>query len=273
MTPFLLAFTGTCLRRWIFLLTLAGAFGGLALAADAPGRREWKVDGVTRTGLVHAPATARSQPTPVVFAFHGHGGTMQNAARSFSIHTHWPEAIVVYLQGVPTPGQLTDPEGKRAGWQARAGDHGDRDLKCFDTVLRELRSQLRVDDRRIYATGHSNGGGFTYLLWATRGDTFAALAPSAAVGKFTRNDLKPKPVLHIAGQKDQLVKFAWQEAMIAVLKNVNQCGAGEPWDRDCTRYASPLGTPVVTMIHAGAHGYPPAAPPLIVKFFKQHAQP
>ena len=71
MTPFLLAFTGTCLRRWIFLLTLVGALGGLASAADAPVRREWKVDGVTRTGLVYTPATAKSQPTPVVFAFHG----------------------------------------------------------------------------------------------------------------------------------------------------------------------------------------------------------
>ncbi|MFY8056754.1 MAG: hypothetical protein ACOVRM_03375, partial [Planctomycetaceae bacterium] len=59
------------------------------------------------------------------------------------------------------------------GWQKSAGDQQDRDLKFFDVVLQSLRSEYRVDDRRIYATGHSNGGGFTYLLWSERSAVFA----------------------------------------------------------------------------------------------------
>ena len=71
----------------------------------------------------------------------------------------------------------------------------------------------KVDEKRIYSTGHSNGGAFTYLLWAERGDVFAAMAPSAAVRrKFDR--LKPKPVMHLAGEKDALVKYQWQELMM-----------------------------------------------------------
>ena len=46
-------------------------------------------------------------------------------------------------------------------------------------MLARLKTDYKVDDKRIYSTGHSNGGGFTYLLWAARGDVFAAFAPSA----------------------------------------------------------------------------------------------
>ncbi|MBI5691600.1 MAG: esterase [Verrucomicrobia bacterium] len=205
-----------------------------------------------------------------MFVFHGHGGSMRNVARTFSLHTHWPEAIVVYLQGLNTPGRLTDPEGKKPGWQHSAGAQGDRDLKLFDVVLAGLRRELKVDDRWIYSTGHSNGGGFTYLLWAERGDVLAAVAPSAAAARVTRESLRPKPVMHLAGEKDALVKFAWQQETMLALRRLNQCEAGKPWAPHCTLYPSPNGTPVVTLVHPGAHGFPADAPPLIVKFFKEH---
>ncbi len=254
----------------LWFATVAGVF-----AADALTRREWKVDSVVREALVYVPPQARTSAVPVVFAFHGHGGTMHNAARSFSYHTCWPEAMVVYMQGLNTPGRLTDPEGKKPGWQAGVGDQGDRDLKFFDAVLASLKSDYRVDEKRLYATGHSNGGGFTYLLWAARGDRFAAFAPSAAAAARTLPQLKPKPVLHAAGQNDTLVKFAWQQQMMAALRNLNQCREGQPWEgeKGCTLYPSKLGAPVVTFIHPGTHQFPATAPAIIVKFFQQHAQP
>jgi polyhydroxybutyrate depolymerase len=256
------------------------AFAGLTLAlcaaassgAAEPARREWTIEGVAREGLVYAPAQATTQPSPVVFIFHGHGGTMRNAARQFDLPSLWPEAIVVCLQGLNTPGRLTDPGGKKPGWQHAAGDHGDRDLKFFDAVLAGLRRDYRVDDRRIYSTGHSNGGGFTYLLWATRGDVFAAMAPSAAVARVVQGTLKPKPVMHLAGEKDELVKFAWQKQTIAALKTLNQCGPGRAWAAQCTLHESALGAPVVTMIHPGTHAFPRTAPALIVKFFKEQTK-
>ena len=200
---------------------------------------------------------------------------MRNAARSFHLHTLWPEALVVYPQGLDTPGRLTDPEGKRPGWQAAMGHQGDRDLKFFDAVLTSLRLDYQVDARRIYATGHSNGGGFTYLLWAVRGDRFAALAPSAAVGVVTLQRLTPRPVLHLAGEKDALVQFEWQQRTMEALRRINQCGEGRPWrgEAGCTWYPSRVGADVVTYIHHGGHAFPIAGLELIVKFFKQHALP
>ncbi len=248
---------------------------GAARAADMLARRQWTVDGVVREALVYAPPSARTNAAPVVFAFHGHGGSMQNAARMFSFHTHWPEAIVVYMQGLNTPGRLTDPDGKKPGWQSDVGNQGDRDLKFFDAVLASLHQDYKVDANRIYATGHSNGGGFTYLLWAARGKLFAAFAPSAAAAARTRSQLSAKPVLHVAGTNDTLVKFEWQQQTMAALRKLNQCGDGQPWEGEkyCTLYPSKLDAPVVTLIHPGPHLFPAGAAASIVKFFKQHSLP
>jgi len=242
-------------------------------------RREWTIDGTAREALLHLPPAAKTTPSPVVFAFHGHGGTMQRAAAMFDYHRAWPEAIVVYMQGLNTPSQLVDPEGKRPGWQNLPGLHGDRDLKFFDAVLAEIKAENKVDEKRIYSTGHSNGGGFTYLLWRTRGDVFAAVAPSAAAGSgnaWTTHlaALKPKPALHLAGEKDDLVKYEWQQRGMEALKKLNGCDeTGVEWAKNCTLYPSKTGTPVVTLIHPGAHNFPPEAPALFVKFFKEHAKP
>jgi len=242
-------------------------------AADDPARLEWNVEGVTREALVHAPAAAKSTPSPVVFCFHGHGGRMKHAAATFAYHTHWPQAIAVYMQGLNTPGVLTDPEGKKPGWQKTFGDQGDRDLKFFDAVLATLKKDYKVDDARVYATGHSNGGGFTYLLWAARGEVLAAVAPCAAAAKPEfKQHLKPKPVLHMAGENDPLVRFAWQQRTIDELRKINSCGEGQPCGEHGTLYPSPIGTPVVTYIHPGGHELPKNVPPVIVKFFQEHVR-
>jgi polyhydroxybutyrate depolymerase len=259
----------------MLLATAGAAHGHLPKAADAPTLqpRSWTLDGVEREALLAIPPTAKTAATPVVFVFHGHGGRSRNVARTFALHTHWPEAIVVYPQGLNTPGQLTDKEGKLPGWQSAKGNQGDRDLKFFDHVLASLKADYQVDDRRLYATGHSNGGGFTYLLWATRGDVLSAVAPSSAVAARVMNDLKPKPVMHIAGETDPLVKFAWQKATIDRLRQINHCEEqGQEWAKFCTLYPSREGTPVVALIHPGNHKFYAEAPPLIVRFFQAHAK-
>lgn len=261
--------------RLIMLAVLALRFspsGYLDLHAAELTSRSWQVGSDTREALVHIPDDARSTPAPVVFAFHGHGGTMRNASRTFRIHELWPEAICVYMQGLNTPGQLTDPEGKRPGWQKALGDQQDRDLKFFDVVLESLRQDAKVDETQIFATGHSNGGGFTYLLAATRGDKLAAIAPSAAIAAKGRVNFKAKPTFHLMGSNDPLVKTSWQETMVERLKQLNQCDTEpQPWAMGAGKlFRSKSHTPVVVFIHEQGHKFPDNGAQLIVKFFKEH---
>jgi polyhydroxybutyrate depolymerase len=263
----------TDIRRSLCLAAVL-LFACASVDAGEPVLKQWKVDGVEREALIYAPATAAKEPAPVVFAFHGHGGRMRHTAVVFGYQKHWPEAIVVYMQGLNTPGAFTDFEGKEPGWQRVFGQEKDRDLKFFDAVLATLKQDFKIDEKRIYATGHSNGGAFTYFLWAARGDVFAAVAPCAAMtGRGLRQHFKPKPVFHLAGEKDTLVKYAWQQKTIEAVRRINQCGEGKPWAKHCTLYPSKTDTPVVTCIHPGGHELPGEVPPLIVKFFKEHVKP
>jgi len=248
------------LLSWLLLLPVA------AVAGDSI---DLKIDGIARTALVYAPVAAKTNPTPLVFVFHGHGGSARQAAVSFAMEKQWPEAIVVYPQGLDTPGQLTDHDGNRPGWQGLMGDQGDRDLKFFDALLAQLEKDYKVDAKRIYCTGHSNGGGFTYLLWEARPDVFAAVAPSAAAAKFA-GQLKPKPVMICGGENDPLVKPAWQQMTMNVIRRGNGCSlTGKPWDQKCTIYSSDKGTPLVTFFYPGGHELNPGSPALIAKFFKE----
>lgn len=246
----------------------------LSLApAQQPASRTWDVDGMKREALVCEPAKKTTGRVALVFDFHGHGGTARNAARVHHLHEAWPEALVVYPQGLNTPGRLTDPDGKRPGWQSGPGDQGDRDLKFFDAMMASLKQDYSVDENRIYVTGHSNGGAFTYLLWAQRGDAFAAFAPvAAAAGQYFR-DAKPRPLFHAASEKDPLVTFAMQQRTLDRVKKLNGCDErGEDWAKGCLRYQSKTGTPVVVYLHDEGHKYPEPAPALIVKFFQEQTK-
>ncbi|MBE7537459.1 MAG: prolyl oligopeptidase family serine peptidase [Opitutaceae bacterium] len=237
--------------------------------------RTWVVDGAEREALIALPDSKGDGSHPLVFVFHGHGGTMRHAMLSMGVNKLWPESIVVYPQGLPTPGAITDPEGRRAGWQKTAGDQGDRDLKFVDAMMATIMKEYPVDSHRVFATGHSNGGAFTYLLWAERPSDFAAFAPSSGLlGKGARFPTEPRPILHIAGRTDELVKFEWQERMIAFDLRTNQCSQdGTPWPKggkEAEIHRSKVGAPVVTWMHPGGHRYPDGALKAVVAFFKSY---
>ena len=151
-----------CLRvALLVLVTLAlSAAGGAPDERPPAVTRTWTIDGVERTAIVHLPAKSAVR-SPLILAFHGHGGRAARVERSMDFQSHWPEAVVVYPQGLPTR-SARDPEGDRAGWQNRVGEEGDRDIAFVDRVVESLRNEGWVDDARVFATGHSNGGGFSF---------------------------------------------------------------------------------------------------------------
>lgn len=242
--------------------------------ADEPAPTTFTIGAVQREAIIFAPSansTAASAPAPVVFAFHGHGGNMHSAARRFAFQDHWPEAVVVYMQGLPTPSKI-DKEGKEPGWQHFNGQLANRDLKFFDQVLAYVRTNYRVDDKRIYVTGFSNGGAFTYFLWANRPTVFAAVAPMAGLPWPTERPTVPKPAFIVAGQADNLVPIQSQESMIALVRELDKAAASKPQPQNdgTVLYESSIGAPLITLIHPGGHELPPGATKLIVDFFQQH---
>jgi polyhydroxybutyrate depolymerase len=251
---------------WWLLLVMAVSVHGAETGKLV--RRTWNVAGVVREALVFGGSDEPAKPRPLVIVFHGHGGTMKSVAQAFRIHELWPEALVVYPQGLPTAGRLVDREGKFPGWQMDAGDHGDRDLKFFDVVVEQLQREGRVDPARIFVTGHSNGGAFIYLLWAQRGERIAAYASSAAAWFGPYKGLRPARFLMLAGEKDDLVKYAWQRRTFEGLCKHFSCAPVRREASGCLVAEASSGTQIVAYVHPGAHQFPAEAPALIVKFFR-----
>jgi polyhydroxybutyrate depolymerase len=234
---------------------------------------EWDVDGTKRTGIVCTPEATGHQPAagwPAVFVFHGHGGSARQIRRQFKTDTLWPDAVVVYLQGLPTVGQLTDKDGEKPGWDSIDGSDKNKDVRFFDVVLKDLIDHQHIDPKRVFSTGHSNGGGFSFTLWAYRGDTLAAIASSSAVASQKEIPLlKPKPAMMSSGRNDPLVKFEWQTKMADRLKTLNGItGDGKAWGTDGTWYSSDNKTPLATIVYDGGHPPPADIGQRVVDFFK-----
>jgi hypothetical protein len=79
--------------------------------------------------------------------------------------------------------------------------------------------------------------------------------------------------MQTSGEHDPLIPFADQTAAMATARQVDGAtGAGQPCGPGCTRYPSAGATPVVTIIHAGGHIYPPGLSARIVAFFKNQVR-
>ena len=258
---------------WIASIFVA-VIAVFTVAAAAQGTEmTWTVDGVERVALVYAPAAPSAKPPPLVFVFHGHGGTMRTAFQGLHIHTEWPEAIVVYPQGLRTVSAI-DPQGVRSGWQTHSGQNGNRDLKFFDAMLTGLRKKFAIDDQRIYSTGFSNGAVFSYLLWAERGGTLAAFGICAGRVPASAHLTVPRAVIVIGGKSDPILPFSYQEQSIEDARQTDRAtGPGQDCGPGCTLYPSASHTPVVTRIHPGGHVFPPWASSAIVEFFQAHKHP
>jgi poly(3-hydroxybutyrate) depolymerase len=238
----------------------------------------WTVEGTTREALVHPPSGG-SGASPIIFAFHGHGGTDSGFAEK-GFELSWPEAIVVYPQGLPTIRSMGS-KCLQSGWQHIVGETNcsngivDQDITFFDTMLNTLKRKFNADSNFVFVHGWSNGGEFVYdVLWTARADKLAALAPAADT-LHTINGKEPIPVIQIGGKSDSLVPFNEQQHDVREDRTLNQCSStGTTWATGpdkllATHYASHINAPVVFLQYNGGHTYPSTVPPLIMKFFKE----
>src|SRR5690242_19190536 len=86
-------------------------FSPAPAAAQRAELKTWLIDGATRRAFVYAPARqVAGAAVPVVLSFHGHGDNIENFQHT-DMHAAWPEAVVVYVQGLPSRRDGLD------GWQ------------------------------------------------------------------------------------------------------------------------------------------------------------
>jgi polyhydroxybutyrate depolymerase len=188
------------------IVLLALAFAALASGPAQAGVSEHVVvsGGLVRTYRLYTPpGLDEARPVPVVLVFHGFGQSVPGAVRMsrFDGLARDQGFLAVYPYSV---GPGWNAEGCCGGAARLDVD----DVAFVDDLLADLRRTYRLDRRRTYATGISNGGIFAYHLACHRARTFAAVAPVAATMFEPCRPSARVSVIHVHGLEDRLVPFA-----------------------------------------------------------------
>jgi len=172
-------------------------------AARADVLRTIDVGGVDRGYLLHLPESRPEGPVPLVLAFHGGGGS----ATAFRNVTGLDDAADRLGFAVAF---LDAGDGTWGTFRSTTGDPAD-DLAFVDALVDHLADAHGLDASRVFATGLSNGGEFSFLLGLARPGTVAAVAP---VGMHLTPDLidntdaeTPVSVINLVGHDDPLVPY------------------------------------------------------------------
>jgi len=230
------------------------------------------VDGIERTALVFPGRRALNTPSPLILAFHGFSGSSRSMA-STRLHVAWPEATVVYPEGIRVHSRRFGYEVP--AWQSAPGRDNDRDVRFIDALLTDLHTAYQIDDRRVYAVGVSNGAIFSYVLFTLRPQYFAAFGIVAGAAGFVREAVIPRPVLIIQGKQDRTIRPEWAVETRDLLRLLNGCGTEEKeWSPGYLSYQPCVsGYPIVWHLHDGGHDWPHDATGKIIKFLKEQVLP
>lgn len=158
-----------------------------------------KVAGREREYLVTTPPNVDERDNlPLIFAFHGY--EMSDSSMRAMTEFDKANAIVVYMQGVnnawaPAPYAVTS---------------GDDDLEFFDAVRQKMLEDYPINPSRVFAAGHSNGGGFAAYTACHRAHQLTGIATvSAAYYDEVFEGCSQIPIKQIDfhGTKDSIIAY------------------------------------------------------------------
>ena len=203
------------MTRLILLAIVLGLGAAPPAAAQlfGPKRHTVVIGGVERTYYLHIPEKLRAHPgrapgqasvhAPLVLILHGGAGRARRMARftGFNRLADRHGFMVAYPQGL-----------KRRWNDGRVGKSPANDVGYLTGLVRHLvRTTGRINRRRVFAAGISNGGFMAMRLACEATGTFLAVA--AVTAQFTtwlkprcRAD-RPISVLFMNGTRDPLVPY------------------------------------------------------------------
>ena len=168
------------------------------------------VGNTTRTMIVYAPRDLPEQP-PLIIACHGANQDapyLQSLAK-FETVADTAKFVVVYANGVNKYWDIS----------------GDSDLKFMDAIIDAMNNRYNVDRNRVYLTGFSMGGMFTYYCATKRADKFAAFAPVSGylMGGPNATSTRAVPILHTHGTADDVCVYSGVQQHIDAWVRFNGC--------------------------------------------------
>lgn len=167
----------------VIAFTCIGAAGALHVAAaPAPSgtstRHELAVKGMNRTYLQYVPRSLKPN-APLLFVFHGSGGDGEGmreiTGEEFDMLADTNGFVVIYPDGY----QTTWNDCRKGSPQPARRMNID-DKSFIDAMIEKAAADNKIDRKRVFAAGWSNGGQLTYRLALERPEQFAGVASISA---------------------------------------------------------------------------------------------
>ncbi len=175
-----------------------------------------KVDGVDRHYLLHVPPNYDGKkPLPMIVALHGMGGNSADFEHRTRLNATADKDgfIVAYPDSTQWFGQKDWKTWDTDNGIIPPGEHSD-DIKFLRALIDDTQSQAKVDDKRIFMAGISNGGMMTFHAAAALSDKIAAIAVvSGAMSGKEESPTQPISVLNIHGTNDSVIPIGGIEGV------------------------------------------------------------
>lgn len=177
-------------------------------------------NGTSRDYLLHLPSFYKSSNTyPLVVALHGYGDhpRFMEQYTNLSRKADKEKFLVVYPYGTK------NNSIKKFSWNGgsccgEALNKNIDDVLFINNLVEDLEKKYKIDPKKIYLTGFSNGGLLTYRIASEKPDKFAAFAVVAGSigGKSREKDpyytiptpKKPVPIIIMHGKKDESIIYS-----------------------------------------------------------------
>jgi len=246
----------------------AGVATGCGITGATTGLQNLQIQvaGQTRDYVLFVPtAYNAASAMPLIFAWHGLGGTGTMARQYFRIEpAATNQAIFVYPTG------LANSSGQTAWTLTQTGI----DIQFFDALRADIASKYCVDLTRVYSAGHSYGAMMTNALGCYRGNLLRGIAPVAGMPPFGNPTCTGAVAAWIAhGENDPTVDFTtggiasrdlWLKLDTCDVAATSTAVDPSP----CVAYQScSAGHPVHWCVHQDQHNWPSFAGAGIWAFF------
>jgi len=190
------------------------------------GAQKLTVRSEARSYDLFVPETDGKTPLPLVFVFHGAGGTGADIRAAHGLEAEANgKAFFVY------------PDGLNKDWKVEDVPSRNDDMFLFDAIIERMTTDFCVDRGRVFATGFSRGGYFANQLGCKRGGALRAIASHGGGGPFgtaseydERGNLlcpeAPVAALLVHGVDDAVVKPSESQKARDHWSRVNGCRSG-----------------------------------------------
>ena len=174
--------------------------------------RDYKKVSVSgRDVYVYAPS-GLAENSPLLLSLHG---ANQDPDYQQS-NTHWETVadtagfVVAYPKG---------GEGYSA-WDIS----GDQDTKWISAVIDQLVKDYKLNPKRVYLSGFSMGGMFSYHAISKIADKIAAIAPCSGTNVYGASKAqRPMPIFHPHGTKDDVLNYSQVDGFLKNYRDQFKC--------------------------------------------------